>query len=459
MRFAKLTLAALFLSACLAPTTERVHEIVELDAGHDPSLAADGQTAPPADGTDAHTAPPLEILGDAAVEGDGAAATMVQEPVIVPPPEPMPDPMCMCAPMACREGSFTDCVPCTGADPGQCAGTDKPWCRVQDNTCVQCTDSNQCNAKGGLHSCTDNKCIGCTTDAHCAQDSKGPSCVGNTCVQCSTKSHCEGRAGTKACRVEDHTCVECREDVDCNGNAKGAHCDKSSSQCVPCLADDHCGASAPVCKADHTCGPCSADTACGRFPTKACSNSGTSVGQCVECNANAMTPESEQCANGRACNPSAHTCTGQPRRSLSDCGRSNDLVTNPLPVRCISDSECAAGKRCVPTEFPVGKAYGNYCLTQVADSGTCPKVTSLKARAVSVLGSNAYYCFPDSRLTTCEGLLSYGNTCKMDKDCGDNASNDGVCVASSGTCSYPCDGDNDCSVACIGDLASRYCEP
>ncbi|MFM2420238.1 MAG: hypothetical protein RL385_4961, partial [Pseudomonadota bacterium] len=144
--------------------------------------------------------------------------------------------------------------------------------------------------------------------------------------------------------------------------------------------------------------------------------------------------------------------------SLSDCGRSSDLVTNPMPVRCISDSECAAGKRCVPTEFPRGKAYGNFCLPQVADTAACPNRISSKVRALSVLGVSASYCFPDNKYTTCEGLLSFGRTCQRDSDCGDAASTDGVCVVSDSKCSYACDGDDDCTGGCSGDFSNPFCK-
>jgi hypothetical protein len=315
------------------------------------------------------------------------------------------------------------------------------WCDEHpgDARCATLTtDASTATAAGGA----------CQT--HLACPAASPRCEAGSCAGCRDAADCAHLSDTPACGP-DGACVACTGTSATLCSAQGQVCAAAATRCVECNVGADCKApERPVCALE-ACRGCTADAECGAG--KVCLEDS---GRCVECMPDARAPERETCANGRACDPETFTCTGQPRRSLDLCGKSVDAVVGV--ARCISDSECTVGHRCVLTQFPLGSMYGSYCLPEIGD-GTCPDRLTAKRTATSTLGVTGAYCFPNDMRTTCEGIWSFKSTCRTAADCGARDVDDGRCEE--GRCTYSCDSDSDCTSNCIGRGASAgpYCNP
>jgi hypothetical protein len=299
-----------------------------------------------------------------------------------------------------------------------CEGA-KPACIVETGTCVECSEARHCTAQA-------------------------PVCSGNRCVGCTTTTDCSSYTATPACRASDGKCVECTADsfAACKGSTPV--CDATSQKCVACNVNADCKeATKPICE-NHLCRACSSKSDCAP-QGKVCR---VETGACVACIPDKDAPMQENCSNGKACDPTAFTCTGADRQTISVCSS------------CISDSECVAGSRCVSTQFK-GSPHGNYCLIQQA-TGICPNRYKAKRSAVSTLGASADYCFPNDSFTTCEGVREFGTACPSNPaECGANdLADDGLCQG--GLCTYGCDSDRDCSSSaagsCFNDVSGSYCK-
>jgi hypothetical protein len=74
---------------------------------------------------------------------------------------------------------------------------------------------------------------------------------------------------------------------------------------------------------------------------------------------------------------------------------------------------------------------------------------------MSALGVMDTYCFPNDLYATCESLLTFGNSCTSDADCGVANQDDGVCTSTGDgkRCTYRCSSASDCDRnACAGGL-------
>ena len=323
----------------------------------------------------------------------------------------------------------------------------------EDSVCAQ----RWCEAHGGDARCAPSSDLttdastataGAACEANRACPAASPRCEAGSCTGCRDAADCAHLADTPACDPSG-ACVACTGPTQDLCAARGQVCAAAEARCVECNANADCTTpERPLCAAS-ACRGCTADADCegGQICHEA-------SGRCVECEPDAIQPEREACREGRACDPQTFTCRGQPRRSLDVCGKSTDAVVNV--ARCISDSECTQGHRCVMTQFPRGSMYGTYCLPEIGD-GVCPKRLPAKRTATSVLGVTGAYCFPNDLLTTCEGVWGFKSVCRSHDDCGASGVDDGRCEE--GRCTYACDSDSDCSANCIGRGAGLYCNP
>jgi hypothetical protein len=316
------------------------------------------------------------------------------------------------------------CFPCSDTDRGVCADP-TPECHPQTHECVECTATKDAKCGGAKPFCDEGagKCVSCRLPGN---------------ADCKT-------AEASVCK--DSECAACTEPADCAHIPNKPQCHPTKPECVECWDNSHCPAEKPVCDLESgTCGGCSLPEHCGRFDdTKVCGP----AGGCVQC-----IPASEAADCGdRACDPGAFTCTGAMRNSLSTCDK------------CISDSECIDGRKCVETNF-ASTPHGTYCLLAAPDDPSlCPNQYAAKRSAASILGVIDEYCFPDDTFTTCEAVRDFQKPCMGEDDkCGVEGVGDGLCRT--GVCTYGCDAARDCSGStesinkCIsGAGAEQYCDP
>jgi len=226
--------------------------------------------------------------------------------------------------------------------------------------------------------------------------------------------------------------------------------------CTDWVSASDCGVDAPVCSGDGACGKCSLDADCAGFPgTPSCSPGGS----CVECTPDTETTACDASKENRACDPVALTCTGEPRGTVGTCGRPTTAGDKRV-VRCVSDSECADGSKCLAMSFN-DQPYGSYCLL-VAPVGLCPDQYAAKRSATSVGGVVGNYCFPREKLTTCEAVIGFATLCTTDAECGRADVDDGFCEGPEGAkaCTYACSGDRDCNgTTCTSFGIGQYCNP
>lgn len=313
----------------------------------------------------------------------------------------------------------------------------------------KCEENIDCAGKAGGEYCSAAKeCVQCLESSQCAATE--PVCAENACTGCAVKSDCSERPATPACDATSGDCVECTADDAAKCGADGKVCKADATTCVQCNVNADCkDGTKPICGSDNMCRGCTAESDCQGIG-KVCREA---TGECVACEPKRDDPTLENCANGNACNPATFACTGKPRGTVNGC------------QTCISDSECFAGTRCVPTNFK-GAPHGSFCLVQVgSELDACPQQTNKNRGATSVLLESGRYCFPDDSLTTCEAIKAFGNGgCGVsDAVCGAVDLSDGLCR--SNKCTYACGTADDClgstlmDSKCIGAIGSSYCNP
>jgi len=242
------------------------------------------------------------------------------------------------------------------------------------------------------------------------------------------------------------------------GRAGRENCTEDTAYpgCTDWVSASECGADTPVCSGDGACSACSEHADCSNFAgTPSCSDSGS----CVECTPDTETSACDASKDNRACDPIALTCTGEPRGTVGACG-GPITAGDKRVVRCVSDSECAVGNKCVVMSFH-DQPYGNYCLLE-APVGLCPDQYAAKKSATSVGGVVGDYCFPREKLTTCEAVNDFAAPCTADTDCGRADVADGHCEGPDGAkrCTYACASDRDCSgTTCSSSGSGTYCNP
>lgn len=351
--------------------------------------------------------------------------------------------MCLLGSLAvagCAMKTKSKCPPAFTPDDRECAA----------EYCSDHPDEAVCRAlgDGGSATTTDPVLQRCASSASCTTPTMAR-CEEGACVPCREPADCAHFADAPACDPRG-VCVACTPGDAALCAKQGKLCDASEPRCVDCNVNADCQApTRPICDAD-ACRGCRADADCAAAG-KVCREA---TGECVDCEPNADDPAREGCANGRACHPETFTCTGQPVRSLADCGKSADPTVGM--ARCASDSECVAGRRCVETEFPRGTPYGRYCMQQ-ATGISCPPGTTIKRTATSALGVTDSFCFPNELYVTCEGFLSFRSACAQDSDCGAADRNDGICRE--GRCTYQCFTDSECDLRCFDFQGVNSCVP
>jgi hypothetical protein len=225
----------------------------------------------------------------------------------------------------------------------------------------------------------------------------------------------------------------------CGGACSGAtpYCDQTSRRCVACLEDAQCPASAPICRSG-ACGGCQASTECSRFPnSKVCDSES---GACVRCST-----VDELACDGTSCNPQTHECTATPVHTVLACGR------------CIADSECADGARCVPMDFQGSRREGGYCLTPSSQTCSRPYATLTSPRSSLSGATPEPYCGINEQLTTCEVVSRFADACSSAGACGDAV--EGALCQTIGAvgmaCTYPCDSVLECPNSTTCDVYCR----
>jgi|GEM_PF-5089434 len=273
-----------------------------------------------------------------------------------------------------------------------------------------------------------------------------PLCAVGECGRCKSNSDCSGRAAAPACDPVTGGCVVCTDSSQALCSADNAICKTGGNKCVECNVGNDCDEAAPRCDVvSNTCGKCVTNEDCGRWG-KVCE-----AGQCVQCT---VATERTQCPDldpapgdqGPACDPVAKTCTGEPRGSVGTCGLTGDQRV----VRCVSDSECAAGRSCLATTFK-GQPFGKYCLRK---SNSCSAPWPIPMATMSIGGIEGPFCAPRELLATCEAVLKFGAACLVDSDCGTG----GHCEQK--RCTYACSGSSDCAGSTCKDFDSgMFCNP
>lgn len=350
-----------------------------------------------------------------------------------------------CPSMACEEAQHI-CVECKLNE--QCTDAMKNQCNLDSFKCVDCVDDVGCAAPTpacdvAMHSCfecLDDKgvdyctdevintcdpatrtCVDCIDDSGCSKAGPDETCDtdNKACVDC---YHGEGCLDSAKPVCDGETCVQCLDDRDCDSG----HC--YDKHCVECKVDDHCSSrsEARCSSSSHKCEPCGDNSDCEHLDgTTECDS-----GQCVECK-----DDSGGACGDYACLRDEKTCSDVRKGSVDVCRR------------CIADSVCKQGMKCVTLDFG-GEAHGDFCVYTSGSSGNCGdrRPYSHYARATSIDGAGGGYCVP-ADTTTCEAVLDA--TSERDcsgggsADCGASGVVDGSCNDNK-RCTYSCDLPEDC---------------
>jgi hypothetical protein len=185
-----------------------------------------------------------------------------------------------------------------------------PVCDSSSGKCVGCLSNDNCagsagGTDGGADGVTDGgvsagfcdlttkQCVGCLDHANCSDPAK-PICGSQkSCVGCATQSEsalaCMNRnPALPVCRPDTGACVECTSSADCHSDAGTGVCSPTTNRCVECNDNTNCTAdpSKAFCvkNACTSCQAAGAGACTGAKPM--CATTGSSIGQCVECNGN-----------------------------------------------------------------------------------------------------------------------------------------------------------------------------
>jgi len=224
-------------------------------------------------------------------------------------------------------------------------------------------------------------------------------------------------------------------------------CDADNDRCVECLIDDHCESRlASRCQEDFTCGPCTADSQCKEMDFLDCDEiQDGGSGACVEC-----TPGNDARFCGAfSCDPETQRCTTRPAGSVGRCGR------------CRATLECASPlDDCVPATFDDRSVPDGVCLPPASEACSRPTPDVSEPRAALGTSDAEPRCIPPENLTSCAALVSYGEDCDGEEDCG-LGRGDGTCERGAGgigTCRSFCRNEDDCPLdAACGD--DGVCRP
>ena len=254
------------------------------------------------------------------------------------------------------------CLGCQTAGPGVCAPA-TPACDSASGRCVECTTDGQCTTDPAKGFCVANACTGCNTPGTtgCAARSDGKTLcaplgdkAAGRCVECTTDGQC-GKDPARAFCVAN-ACTGCNTvgASGCSTRADGKIVcapigNSSVGQCVECAADAHCGKdpAKAFCVSD-ACAGCNTigATGCtgrtdGKIVCGATSSSATD--QCVECNVDA---DCKQSASKAFC--VANACTGCTNPAATGCAARTDGKTSCSSagtlagqcVECNGDADC-----------------------------------------------------------------------------------------------------------------------
>jgi len=272
--------------------------------------------------------------------------------------------------------------------------------------------------------------------ARCVETEGRPRADGDVCIDycMNPRPYCDATSGN---------CVACVEDAQCPTSKPD--CRTSDHTCFACTSNSECPNPEPICNTGTgSCGPCTSDSDCsGRTATPVCDEAS---GLCVECT---QDTEIARCG-GNACKP-GFTCGIWPRGSRDVC------------QSCVSDPECAPGRRCISQTFG-GATIGTYCMLERPGTGCGDESASVlpyifPTTTSSIDGAQATYCLLRSGIT-CEAVSDGGLPCSADSECGVDGIDDGICrTIAPRKCTYACVNSSDCrqGVTCAGVPA--VCEP
>jgi hypothetical protein len=227
-----------------------------------------------------------------------------------------------CAGSAGASDAGTDGGTDGGVDGGVVAG----FCYLTTKQCVECLVHADCKDPsrpicGVLHTC-----VGCglqlaPSDGCPTKNRALPVCMEATgaCVECASSADCHGDAGTGVCSPTTNRCVECNDNTNCTADPAKAFCVKNA--CTGCQA-----AGAGVCT--------------GAKPM--CATTGSSIGQCVECNGDSDCKvgtkpvcDANQC---RACKKDLE-CTGASQAGV--CGLDGSCPAEDAVIHLQNSAACS----------------------------------------------------------------------------------------------------------------------
>ena len=347
------------------------------------------------------------------------------------------DPACTSG--VCDPASNT-CVACL--THAQCGG-DTPACDTSTKTCVACVADEQCGL--GVCNPANNTCVGCLASSDCSGDSPVCDTFAKACVTCLSG---EGCGNGELCDTANDRCVQCLGDSDCGQGV----CDTALGTCVACLDNTDCGAQ--VCKTgatsdlnacvdcvdNSTCTDAAASTCNASNACQACSDVGDcshiagrtaycEAGVCLGCK---LESEADDCTVNNVstfCDGATNTCSNVVAGNAGTC------------ATCTANTDCAAGFRCVPTNY-MGAPAGNYCM-QLYTGVTCPNpYGGIVSTRDDISGNSVEVCMISENVTSCGAYNQYSDLCNGD---------DALCTATGGVCKQFGPGTRRCTYACIGD--------
>ena len=273
------------------------------------------------------------------------------------------------------------CVPCLdtagpGGDDNGCELlTNDNTCKVdggnaENNDCVDCLVTLDCEANAGDVCNTTNDCVPCwdntpgDLDDGCGSDpinaclTVGGNDDNATCVDCTIDADCENDF---VCKVSTHICVECNVDLDCD---PGEVCDPDTNTCGECADDSDCTSLSDQCNV----GTCNASNTCEKTPSNQgltcddglfCTTGDTCGGGTCSGPARGCSAQSDQCNVG-TCDETIDACVKTPTNVNQTCNDGN---------ACTTTDRCDSGGTCVGSGA-LSVDDGNPCTDDSCSPGT-----------------------------------------------------------------------------------------